>query len=137
MELSFIIIDDSELDCFIARKIIEHTDRSIPIESFQDAQLVLKKIRYNHPVNAATPNKKTVILLDVQMPLMNGFEFVEEYEKLDDDVKKHYLVVILSSTRNSNDIFRILTYPSVHSILEKPFTREKLLDLMMSMRSNS
>ena len=133
MELSFIIIDDSELDCFIARKIIEHTDKSIPVEAYQNGILALDVLRDKYVAHGG--NAKTVISLDLQMPLMNGFEFVEEFEKLREETRKNFTVIILSSTRNSNDIFRILTYHSVHSILEKPFTREKLLELMMDLRS--
>ncbi len=42
MELSFIIVDDNELDCFIARKIIKHTDENLPITTFQDANKLIE-----------------------------------------------------------------------------------------------
>ena len=71
-----------------------------------------------------------VLLLDLQMPLMNGFQFVEEFEKLPADMRNKVVVVVLSSTRNSNDILRIFTYKSVHSLMEKPLTREKLITLI-------
>jgi len=132
MELSFIVIDDSELDCFIARKIIEHTDANLHVKTFQNAQLALETIRENDAVDS---DAITIILLDLQMPLMNGFEFVEEFEKLPPEVKKMYMVVVVSSTRNNKDIFRILTYRAVHSRLEKPLTREKLLSLIAEARS--
>ena len=132
MKLSFIVIDDSELDCFIARKIIEHTDKGIKIQTFQDAQLALEAIKADHdPASGGT----TIILLDIQMPLMNGFEFVEAFEKLPAEILKNCMVVILSSTRNPNDIFRLLTYPVVHSHIEKPFTREKLFELILQLQS--
>jgi len=128
MELSFIIIDDSELDCFIARKIVAHADKSIPVKTFQNAQDVIKIIEHN---TEDSNNGTTIILLDLQMPLMNGFEFVEEFEKFSSGIKDRYMIVVLSSTRNSNDISRILTYRSVHSLMEKPITREKLLSLIL------
>jgi len=128
MELSFIVIDDSELDCFIARKIIEHTDTNLHVQTFQNAQLALETIRKNAVVDN---HVTTIVLLDLQMPLMNGFEFVEEFEKLPIEVRKRYVVVVLSSTRNNKDIFRILTYHTVYSRLDKPLTREKLLSLML------
>ena|ERR1700744_310887 len=128
MELSFIIIDDSELDCFIARKIVAQADKSLAVKTFQNAQDVIKIIERN---TQDSNNGTTIILLDLQMPLMNGFEFVEEFEKLPSGIKDKYMIVILSSTRNSNDISRILTYSSVHSLIEKPITREKLLSLIL------
>ena len=128
MALSFIIVDDSELDCFIAKKIIGHTDRSIHVDTFQIASEALDFIKTEIP--ARTDENKTVLLLDLQMPLMNGFQFVEEFEKMPPNIQQKVLVVILSSTRNSNDILRIFTYKSVHSLMEKPLTNEKLLTLI-------
>jgi hypothetical protein len=61
---------------------------------------------------------------------MNGFQFVEEFEKLPAEKKKKYMIIVLSSTRNTNDISRILTYNDVQSMLEKPLTLEKLSSLV-------
>ncbi len=127
MEPSFIIVDDSELDCFIARKFIEHTDKNLKITSFQSAKLLLEQIR------ADADNKSmplTIILLDLRMPIMNGFQFVAEFDKLPIDIKRKYRIHILSSSRNKNDIQRILTQHVVHSIVEKPLTREKIEDFL-------
>src|SRR3978361_2039296 len=106
MKLSFIVIDDSELDCFIARKIISHTDKTLPVVIFNNAQQALLEIT-NDTTNVGAV--QTIILLDLQMPLMNGFQFVEEFEKLPTEKKKKYIIIVLSSTRNANDISRILT----------------------------
>ena len=123
MELSFIIVDDSELDCFIARKFIEHTDKSLKVSTYQSGKLVLEHIL----ANADTRDMPlTIILLDLRMPIMNGFQFVADFDKLPIDLKRKYRVHILSSSRNKNDIQRILAHPVVHSIVEKPLTREKV-----------
>jgi len=134
MKLSFILIDDSELDCFIARKIITHADKSIDINSFKNAQHALEFL-IARPVD--DKEEMTIILLDLQMPLMNGFQFVEEFEKLPPKVKKRYTTVILSSTRNTNDIYKIQSYKSVHSLLEKPLTMEKLFSLMLQLKTDA
>ncbi len=123
MELAFIIVDDSELDCFIARKFIEHTDRSLKVTSYQSGKLAMEQIL------AEADNKTmplTVILLDLRMPIMNGFQFVAEFDKLPIDIKRKYRIHIMSSSRNRNDIQRILAHPTVHTLLDKPLTREKV-----------
>jgi dihydroneopterin aldolase len=51
---------------------------------------------------------------------------VEAFEKLEVDIQQHYHIHILSSTRNKNDINRLLDYASVFSVIEKPLTAEKL-----------
>jgi CheY-like chemotaxis protein len=128
MALSFIIVDDSELDCFIAKKIIGHADQEIIVDTFQSAAEALDVLKTQLPNR--NPEDKLVLLLDLQMPLMNGFQFVEEFEKLPKETQDKALIVILSSTRNSNDILRIFTYKSVHSLMEKPLTRDKLFTLI-------
>lgn len=125
MTLSFIVIDESELDCFIARKIIQNASKGSDVEVFQNPLLAFDKIKTeNYPKQL--DNSLSIILLDLQMPLMNGFEFVEAFEKLEFNIQQRYHIHILSSTRNKNDINRLLDYTSVFSVIEKPLTAEKL-----------
>jgi CheY-like chemotaxis protein len=128
MELSFIIIDESELDCFIARKVIENADKNLGFEIFLSAEKALEAIRKNSM--AEDTESKKIILLDLQMPLMDGFQFVEAFEKLPVEIQKKYTIMVLSCTLNRSDITRILAYNTVDSRLEKPFTKEKLASLM-------
>jgi CheY-like chemotaxis protein len=123
MELSFIIVDDSELDCFITRKFIEHTDKDIKVTTYQSGKLAMEQIRHDAD-NKVMP--LTIVLLDLRMPTMNGFQFVDQFDKLPVDIKKKYRIHVLSSTRNTNDIQRILTHAAVHSMIDKPLTREKM-----------
>ncbi len=127
---SFIVIDDSELDCFLVQKIIAHTDKSLITKTFQDAAHALEMIREN----PAAPGKpSTIVFLDLQMPLMSGFKFVEEFEKLPPAVRNNYIIIILtilSSLKDPVDTNRILTYGAVRKIIEKPFTKEKLFSLL-------
>jgi len=128
IKFSFIIIDDSELDCFVTKKFLERSYENLVIKTFQNANHALEVIREN-PGN----NSPTVILLDLQMPFMNGFDFVEEFEKFPADIQKNYriaVLTILTSASNPTDIYKILTYKAVNSIIEKPLTREKLLSIL-------
>lgn len=119
MALSFIVIDESELDCFIARKVIQQVDKNLIVNVFQSAQLALDSIRENR----ISKGYITIILLDIQMPIMNGFEFVEEFEKLPVEIRSRYKICILSCTRNASDIARIMAFKTVISMLEKPLIK--------------
>jgi CheY-like chemotaxis protein len=123
MALSFIIIDENELDCFIAGKIINFKDKSADVKVFRNAHLALDFIRITPEKTDKNP---TVIFLDLQMPIMNGYQFVGEFENLPPKIQNEYRIIVLSVTRNVSDISRILSYPSVQSILEKPLTKEKI-----------
>lgn len=127
MGLSFIIIDENELDCFIAQKIIKNIDENLSFKAFLNAEHALEVIREKTVDSAGFT---TVILLDLQMPLMDGFQFVEEFEKLPSEIQKKHTIDIVSSTRNPTDISRILAHRSVNSVIEKPLTKEKLLSLL-------
>ena len=127
-KLNFIVIDDSKLDCFIAEKIIKNTGISETIKSFLQATEALDYIK-SPP---ADENNRSIILVDIQMPVMNGFKFVEAFERLDPEVIKYYTIFIISSSINENDLSRVHNYFSVKQFLNKPLTSNNLSVLLAS-----
>ena len=125
-KLHFIVIDDSKLDCFIADKIIQNTGRSASINTFQQPAEALEHIKN---VNA-TREGKTIVFVDIQMPIMNGFEFVEAFEALDEEFKKPFIIYMLSSSINENDITRVRRYPSVKQFLNKPLSAKTMATVL-------
>ncbi|UZR98562.1 response regulator [Chondrinema litorale] len=63
------------------------------------------------------------ILLDLMMPLMDGFDFLEEYERYYYPVYPQLPLIVISSTLNSADKNRVLSFPFVTKFVEKPFSR--------------
>ena len=127
-KMNFIVIDDSKLDCFIAEKIIKNTGISESIKSFLQATEALDYIR-SIPVDDHT---RSIILVDIQMPVMNGFEFVEAFEKLPEELIRHYTIFIISSSINENDLSRVHSYVTVKQFLNKPLTSNNLSVLLAS-----
>ncbi|MXV14380.1 response regulator [Hufsiella ginkgonis] len=127
MKHRFIVIDDSELDCFIAEKMIKHTIENEQVIAFTEAARALEYITQQ---GAVTDQPKAILLLDVLMPVVSGFDFVEAFEQLPPDVQRSYLLVALTSTMNKNDLSRISGYKSVKHLLDKPITAEALLALL-------
>lgn len=126
-KLNFIVIDDSKLDCFIAEKIIRNTGMSDDVKSFTDAREALAYIK-DKPAGSTN---KTVLIVDIQMPVMNGFEFIEALEQLPQDVQNDYLVYVLSSSINENDLNRVRSYKSVKHFLNKPLNSNTLTALLL------
>jgi CheY-like chemotaxis protein len=126
-QASFIIVDDSRLDCFISEKIIRNSGHSESVRSFTEALKALEFIK-NTPITAHNP--KTVILLDIQMPVMNGFEFAEAFEELPDNHKASYVIFMVSSSTNESDRIRIGNYPSIRQLFKKPLNKEMLTELL-------
>jgi CheY-like chemotaxis protein len=115
-KLNFIIIDDSKLDCFIAEKVIQNTGKSGDIKSFVSAKQALEAII----IEEKTPHAHTIILVDIQMPVMNGFQFIEAFEELGPEVILNYTIFVISSSINENDLKRVDNYVSVKQFLNKP-----------------
>lgn len=125
--LNFIVIDDSKLDCFIAEKIIRNTGRGEVVKSFIMAPEALEYIATGGgPGN----DLKTVMLVDIQMPVMNGFEFIEAFEKLPQELRDQYIIYVLSSSINENDITRVRYHTSVKQFLNKPLTSNTLSTIL-------
>jgi CheY-like chemotaxis protein len=130
---SFIVIDDNELDCFVIQKVIQHTDKTLSVKAFHNGLGAFEMIR-DHTENDGLP---TIIFLDLQMPVMDGPKFIEEFEKLPPEIQNNYVIVvlsILSAARYPIDLFRIRNYVSVNSIVEKPLTKEKLIKLLEQLK---
>ena len=125
-QLNFIIVDDSKLDCFIAEKIIRNTGRAGEVKSFTAAKEGLDHIK-STPVSA---NTRTVVLVDIQMPIMNGFDFVEAFETLPQQQRNNYTIYMLSSSINENDLNRVHNYSSIKQFLNKPLTSNMLSTLL-------
>lgn len=117
----FIIVDDSQLDCFIAEKIIQNTIAFSSVRTFTNALEAYETIK-NSSIFAT--GIITIIVLDIQMPLMNGFQFVEAFEKLPEEVKSNYAIFLFSSSINENDKNRLENYPSIRQFYSKPISKD-------------
>ncbi len=127
MQLSFVIIDDTELDHFIARKMLRNANRKFRVKSFIDAIQALEHIIAGSIDDDA---KIIMIFVDIYMPLMDGFEFIEEFEKLDKAIQDKYYIVALTSSRDIFDINRVNSYRSFKAVIAKPMTADELSSLI-------
>ncbi len=122
----FIVIDDSKLDCFIAEKIIKNTGKCASIKTFVQAKDALEFIATQEPLSPLP----VIILVDIQMPVMNGFQFVEAFEQLPYAVISKYIIYVISSSINDEDMNKIHIYPTVKQFLNKPLTSNTLSTLL-------
>ena len=69
------------------------------------------------------------ILLDINMPIMNGWEFLDEYKRLNIDPAGKSKIFIISSSVFSNDINKARSYPLVKDFISKPLNVDKIIEL--------
>lgn len=117
----FIIIDDNKIDCFIAQKILENSGKDFTCHVFHEADKALEYIK------DAPEEGPVIVFVDIQMPMMNGFEFVGRFERLCMAHHQIYHIYVLSSSINEVDKEKIKSFPSVKGFLNKPLTA-KVID---------
>lgn len=117
-----LLIDDNEIDNFINERIISTSyfaKNIIVKKSAQDALNYMKEIRNEKDL-------PEIIFLDLNMPVMDGFGFLQEFAKMEDKIKNHCKVVVLSSSISPEDIDRASTNPYVFKYLNKPLSDKYL-----------
>jgi two-component system, NarL family, nitrate/nitrite response regulator NarL len=118
-----VLIDDSEIDLFVQRRFIE-------ISSFARSILVFKSARKALDLLASPGQAKPdVIFLDLNMPEMDGFTFLDQMIKLPTNASGPAKVVILTSSSSIADKTRAATYGNVISFLSKPLSEKRLMEL--------
>ncbi|RVU01329.1 response regulator [Mucilaginibacter limnophilus] len=116
-----LLIDDNYIDNFVTSKILETTNFAEKIVVYQSATDAVEALR-NGEV------KPDVIFLDIRMPLMSGFEFLQEYDKLDID-KKSIKIFMLSSSLDPTDIRKSTANKYITQFIHKPLTFQVLEEI--------
>ncbi len=124
---NFIIIDDSRLDCFIAEKIIQNSGTYSSVKSYMEATEAYEAIK-----NGLIGDNSiiTIIILDIQMPVMNGFQFVEAFEQLPKEIQSKFAIFLFSSSINENDKNRLDNYPSIIRFYSKPISKDTVAQMI-------
>lgn len=120
------LVDDNETDNFISKRIIEITDfaEEVIIKSSGKSALEYIGTHRNNP-----DKLPHLIFLDINMPIVDGFVFLYEFEKFADVVKDKCRVIILSSSDNKRDIDKIVNNDHVIKFVTKPLTEIELNEI--------
>lgn len=120
------IVDDNEFDCYITSKIVNNIDETIDILEFNSS---MTAIQFLEDFQNAKDKLPDLIFLDIYMPVIDGFGFLEKFNALSDVIKSHTKICILSTTV---DDFYIQKAKIDSSVLfaSKPITNEFLEDLL-------
>ncbi len=125
-----LIIDDDSVDRYIMRKSMNKVNFSKEILEAENGADGLKLIT-DHSNGNQLPE---LIFIDVNMPVLDAFGFLEVFEQLSREYKNRCRIAVISSIESEQEKKRVLKYESVIGYFEKPLKEELLLQLMDQLR---
>ncbi len=123
-----LIVDDSEIDRLIHRKILEQVKEVREIHTASNGDEAISLLNEYFQNIKSLPH---IILLDLNMPVMDGLTFIERFKNLPLAGKENVTIVIVTSSPSAFDLHKVKER-GVDIYLEKPLTEEKLLKALGS-----
>jgi CheY-like chemotaxis protein len=125
------LIDDDAIVRLVASKILKSIDFNDTITSFENGQLALDGIKEKIGSGSIPfKDRRILVLLDINMPILDAWGFLDEFAKLSDEIKEHFLITIITSSIDSNDKTRAFSYPEVLDYITKPLSGKHLTDFL-------
>jgi len=112
----FHLVDDNDIDIAVNSKLLQIAKISENIHTYNGAGKFLDHVK-SDSFDLSVPN---VVLLDIMMPNINGFECLDRLELMPEKIKERITVFMVSSSIDRNDIRKAESYDLVEKILEKP-----------------
>ncbi|EQA43594.1 response regulator receiver domain protein [Leptospira broomii serovar Hurstbridge str. 5399] len=113
-----LLVDDDEMANFIHQRAIKKLDLDVQVDVAHDGLLAIDVLKSNR-----SPN---LIFLDIRMPRMDGWEFLEEYRKLNASDKERIIILMLTTSLNPDDQERSQKFSEISLFINKPLSPEKL-----------
>jgi CheY-like chemotaxis protein len=121
------IIDDDDLFIMITRNNIRKASSHLETEVFHDGQESMDCLKERISTGGHLPD---IILLDLNMPIADGWAFLTNYAQLDDGVRIKIQVYVCTSSIDPKDVHRANAFEDVKDFKEKPLSTEVILDIL-------
>jgi CheY-like chemotaxis protein len=127
-----LLVDDDEGHNYLTRLVIEEAAAARHIRAVWNGREAIDYVtgRGKFGDNGDTCPEPDLILLDINMPVMDGWDFMRQYGGLDEARKRRIMIVMLSTSANPDDRERALTIPDIADFRTKPLTPQALQEML-------
>ena len=125
--MKVLLIDDSEIDNYINKAIISKSTRITDVVVKTSG---VKALDYLKEIEGNLDDFPDIIFLDIRMPEMDGYEFIENYKALPQENKDKCRIFMLSSSINPKDLERSESYREIEKHLSKPLAHHNIEELL-------
>ena len=122
---SVLLVDDDDTVNYLNRalfKKLEVTEKLFVVGNGQEALTFITQ-------NCPGPDCPSLILLDINMPVMDGFEFLDAYKELEFEQKQSVVIVMLTTSLNPRDVEKVQR-ANIGGLVNKPLTKQALEDII-------
>lgn len=127
---SVVLIDDNETTSFLNNRLLGRLEVADVVKTFSRADEAFEQIWGRAALNGDVPEDvPELVFVDLKMPGINGFEFLEMYSRLPESVQQKTVMAVLTTSMHAADTVRVAVHPNVE-YLTKPLTEEKMQKLL-------
>lgn len=124
------LIDDDEVFVFLTKKLIAQTEQAVILETYINGQEAIDRLREISADESALPD---LVLLDLNMPVMDGWEFLNAFQEVEFSAPNKIHLYIVTSSISPYEVERAKQIPAVQEFIVKPMVKQKFVELISAL----
>jgi len=121
------LVDDDEIYVHVTKKVLAHLSDNIKLQSFENGALAITALQKCVEENQDVPG---IILLDINMPELNGWDFLTEFKKLKTHISSEIKIYMVTSSQDQRDQSKAKDFEELSDYLVKPVFEDQLVTLL-------